>query len=114
MTTYPLSEPASIVPVTASGDADPADTGRGRLEECVAIVAAQSADRQRAMSIRMDSLDLEFGPDEIGELLQYLGAETGALGHADYGDQGRSLAVGAIDGTVNGGAFAYPSSRRRV
>ncbi|MEG8013056.1 hypothetical protein [Sphingomonas sp. 22R3R2A-7] len=79
MTTYPLSEPASIVPVTASGDLSPADIGRGTLEECVAIVAAQSADRQRAMSIRMDDLDLEFGPDEIGELLQYLGAEKPGL-----------------------------------
>ncbi len=79
MTTYPLSEPASIVPVSASGDATPADTGRGTLEECVAIVAAQSAERQRTMSIRMDNLDLEFGPDEIGELLQYLGAEKPGL-----------------------------------
>ncbi len=79
MTTYPLSEPASIVAVATSDNADPADIGRGTLEECVAIVAAQSADRQRAMSIRMDNLDLEFGPDEIGELLQYLGAEKPGL-----------------------------------
>ena len=79
MTTYPLSEPASIVPVTASGDPIPADIGRGTLEECVAIVAALSPDRQRAIAIRMDNLDLEFGPEEIGELLQYLGAEKPGL-----------------------------------
>jgi len=79
MTTYPLSEPASIVAVAASNDADLADIGRGTLEECVAIVATLSPDRQRAIAIRMDNLDLEFGPDEIGELLQYLGAEKPGL-----------------------------------
>ncbi len=86
MTTYPLSEPASIVPVAASNDDGPTEFGRGTLEECVAIVAAQSADRQRAMSIRMDNLDLEFGPDEIGELLQYLGAEKPGLSDTQIAD----------------------------
>jgi len=79
MTTYPLSEPASIVAAAASNDADPADIERGTLEECVAIVATLSPDRQRAIAIRMDNLDLEFGPDEISELLQYLGAEKPGL-----------------------------------
>ena len=86
MTTYPLSEPASIVAAAASNDADMADIGRGTLEECVAIVAAQSADRQRSISIQMDNLDLEFGPDEIGELLQYLGSEKPGLSDTQIAD----------------------------
>lgn len=37
MTTYPLSEPATIYSVDASGDATSDVLGQGTLEDCVAI-----------------------------------------------------------------------------
>ena len=79
MTTYPLSEPATIYADEAAGDATSDVVGQGTLEECVDIVAALSADQQKSVSIRMDALNLKFGPLEIGELLRFLREESGGL-----------------------------------
>ena len=79
MTTYPLSEPATIYAVDASGKVTSDVLGRGTLEDCTDIVAALSADRQRAISIQMDGLGLQFGPKEVGELLRFLHEEGAGL-----------------------------------
>lgn len=79
MTTYPLSEPATIYSVDASGAATSDVLGQGALEDCVAIVAGLSTDEQKSISIQMDGLDLQFGPKETGELLQFLREESAGL-----------------------------------
>ncbi|PZO75944.1 MAG: hypothetical protein DI640_03985 [Sphingomonas taxi] len=83
MTTYPLSEPATIYAVEACGDATSDVVGRGTLEACMDIVASLPADRQSSVSIRMDALDLKFGPQEIGELQEFLREETAGLSNGD-------------------------------
>ncbi|UZK67819.1 hypothetical protein [Sphingomonas sp. M1-B02] len=74
MTTYPLSEPATI---RATGAPDA--LGRGTLEECTEVVAGLSPEMQKSASIEMDGLDLKFGPREIGELLRFLREENAGL-----------------------------------
>ncbi|MET0373708.1 MAG: hypothetical protein ABW128_05560 [Rhizorhabdus sp.] len=86
MTTYPLSEPATIYPVDTSGDVTADILGRGTLEDCADIVAGLPADRQKAITIRMDDLGLQFGPNEVGELLRFLREETAGLSNADIAD----------------------------
>jgi hypothetical protein len=79
MTTYPLSEPATIYSVDASGDVTSDVLGRGTLEDCAEVVAGLSADQQNAISIQMDGLDLQFNPKEVGELLRFLHEEGAGL-----------------------------------
>ena len=79
MTTYPLSEPATIYSVDASGDVTSDALGQGTLEDCVEIIAGLSADRQKAISIQMDGLALQFRPKEVGELLHFLREEGAGL-----------------------------------
>ncbi len=83
MTTYPLSEPATIHAVEPSGDATSDVLGRGTLEECVDIVAGLSPDQQKSVAIKMDDLDLEFGPQEVDELLRLLREETPGLSNSE-------------------------------
>ncbi|MBC3940136.1 hypothetical protein [Sphingomonas albertensis] len=83
MTTYPLSEPATIYAVEACGDVTSDVVGRGTLEACMDIVAGLPSDQQKSVSIRMDALDLKFGPQEIGELQEFLRKETAGLSNGD-------------------------------
>ncbi|MCK8455145.1 hypothetical protein [Sphingomonas faeni] len=83
MTTYPLSEPATIYSVDASGEVTSDVLGRGTLEDCADIVAGLSADRRKAISIRMDSLDLQFGSEEVVELLRFLHEEGPGLSNGE-------------------------------
>jgi len=86
MTTYPLSEPATIHDAAPSGDTTSAAVGRGTLEECVDIVANFPADRQRSILIQMDEIDLRFAPEEIRELLAFLRAETPGISDRDIAE----------------------------
>ncbi len=79
MTTYPLSEPATIYSVDASGEVTSDALGQGTLEECIQIIAGLSADRQKAISIQMDGLPLQFGSKEVGQLLHFLHEEGAGL-----------------------------------
>ncbi len=79
MTTYPLSEPATIHATEGADDAMSDVLGRGSLEDCAYIVAGLPSDRQKVVSIRMDALDIKFEAQEIAELLQFLRAEGGGL-----------------------------------
>ncbi|RYD26676.1 MAG: hypothetical protein EOP89_06505 [Lysobacteraceae bacterium] len=86
MTTYPLSELATLYAVEAPDDATSDVLGRGTLEECADIVADLSPDRRKTVSIRMDDLDLTFGPQEIGELLEFLRSEDEGLSNTQITD----------------------------
>lgn len=79
MTTYPLSEAATIYAVKAPDDAAATVVGQGTLEECADIVSGLASDSQKAVSIEMDNLDLKFGSQEIAELLRFLREEDGGL-----------------------------------
>ncbi|MES3084899.1 hypothetical protein [Sphingomonas faeni] len=83
MTTYPLSEPATIYLENTPGDATSAAIGQGTLEECAEIVAALPADRQRSIAIQMDNLDLKFDAHDISELLRFLHEETPGLSNTE-------------------------------
>ncbi len=86
MTTYPLSEPATIYAAEPSDNATSEAAGHGTLEECVDIVAAFSTDRQKSVFIQMDDIDLKFGPREIGDLLRFLRAETPGLSNTEIAE----------------------------
>ena len=82
MTTFPLSEPATIYAGEASeGASDP--LGKGTLAECAGIVADLPLDRQQAVTIQMDDLDLRFGPAEVSELCKILSEEGPSLSNKE-------------------------------
>ncbi len=83
MTTYPLSEPATVYAVEAGDDGKLDVVGHGTLEECVDIFADLPTDRQKLLSIHMDTLDLKFGPREVSELQAFLREETAGLSNSD-------------------------------
>lgn len=83
MTTYPLSEAATVYAVEAGDDEKLDVVGQGTLEECVDIFADLPADRQKSLSIHMDTLDLKFGPREVSELQAFLREETACLSNSD-------------------------------
>jgi len=86
MTTYPLSEPATIYKVDTSDDAVAEVLERGTLEDCADIAAGLSSDEQTAITIKMDRLGLNFGPEEIIELLRFLREETKGLSNNEIID----------------------------
>ena len=80
MTTYPLSE-AATVHVNAN-DQDRV-RGRGTLAECVGLVGNLSPADRRLVRISMDSLPLKFGPREVNELVGLLAGEEAGLSNRD-------------------------------
>jgi hypothetical protein len=86
MTTYPLSEPATIYAVEGDTEAMSDVVGQGTLAECVDVVAAMSPDKQQAIFIQMDDLGLRFGPPEVAELLRFLRDESGGLSNNEIAD----------------------------
>ncbi|WP_121119949.1 hypothetical protein [Croceibacterium ferulae] len=86
MTTYPLSEPATIYAAGGSDNATSVKVGQGKLEECVDIVASMSSDEQKLISIHMDDIDLKFGPQEVDELLTYLREESSGLSNKEISE----------------------------
>lgn len=85
MTTYPLSETATVYGVKTLNDATSEVLGRGTLEECLDIVLGLSSDRRESVSIEMDDIELKFGPQEIGEILQFLREESAGLSNNEIG-----------------------------
>jgi hypothetical protein len=75
VTTYPLSEQATIF---ASKEQDTV-LGQGSLADCVEVIEAMAPEQRNAAHIRMDTLDLAFGPGEIDELLRFLRNEREGL-----------------------------------
>lgn len=86
MTTYPLSEPATIYISGGNDDDRPKVIGQGTLAECASIVSDLAPDRGKSASIQMDDLDLRFGPKEVIELLRFLREESSGLSNAEISD----------------------------
>lgn len=86
MTTYPLSELATIYTGKKLDDGAGEVVGRGTLEDCAVIVAGLSDDSQRSIFITMDDLAITFGPQEISDLLRFLREESPGLSNAEITD----------------------------
>lgn len=86
MTTYPLSEPATIYNLEGDSDAPSEVVGQGTLAECAEIVDDLASDKKGKVSIKMDDLDLRFGPEEVSELLRFLREESSGLSNTEIAD----------------------------
>lgn len=74
MTTYPMSEPATI---RAGGASDV--LGTGTLADCADQIESLSPEARKSARIVMDDIDLEFGPEEIDALMKFLREEGTGL-----------------------------------
>ena len=86
MTTYPLSEPATIyrIAVSDAGRRQGRDiVARGSLSDCAETLENWSADDRRSVAIEIDDMSLDYGPEEIEELLEFLRQEE--KGRPDLG-----------------------------
>lgn len=79
MTTYPLSEPAMILPFDAGKNAASQAIGRGTLEECACIVGDLPMDERQSVAIQMDDIDLRFDQKDVEGLLRFLHNEGSGL-----------------------------------
>ncbi|WP_375421604.1 hypothetical protein [uncultured Sphingomonas sp.] len=79
MTTYPLSEPATILPLEAGKNAASLAIGRGTLEECAGIVGDLPVDERQSIAIQMDDMDLRFDPEDVESLIRFLHNEEPGL-----------------------------------
>lgn len=86
MTTYPLSEPATIYT-----DDDSEVLGKGTLAECANIVRGLADDDRSTATIRMDNLELTFGRADIDELVRFLEHEDEGLSNKDIADIAGSI-----------------------
>ncbi|MEG3179511.1 hypothetical protein [Sphingomonas sp. LT1P40] len=78
MTTYPLSEPATIY---LADEADAA--AQGTLAECAELIEGFSSQQRTSARVEMDALDLRFDAKEIDELLRFLREECGGLSNQE-------------------------------
>ncbi|MEN2786663.1 hypothetical protein ACFOKI_01815 [Sphingomonas qilianensis] len=76
MTTYPLSEPATIY----RSDAHQSDAvvSRGSLSDCADLLQDWSTEDRAAVRIEIDDMELRYGPEQIEELLKFLREEDDA------------------------------------
>ncbi len=87
MTTYPLSEAATIYGGGIGSDI----LGKGTLAECADIVRGLSDDDRSSAAIKMDDLPLTFGPAEVNELMQFFRDEDEGLSNKDIADIAGSI-----------------------
>ena len=89
MTTYPLSEPATILRA-AEGDktSKGADEviGQGSLADCAEICENLSAAERSSLRIDMNDMDLSYGPEEIEQMLLYLRNEEAGLSNKEISE----------------------------
>lgn len=86
MTTYPLSEPATIRSRAKDSEAEsPTDdvVARGSLADCADILQARSPEERAKVEIEVDDMDLRYGPKEIEELLTFLRDESAGLSNQE-------------------------------
>ncbi|MBD8680067.1 hypothetical protein [Sphingomonas sp. CFBP 13720] len=86
MTTYPLSEPATIHAIDENGEVTGDVVGQGALEACADLVAGLPSGRQESVCIRMDAIDLAFGPTEIRDLIKFLREEDTGLSNSEIAE----------------------------
>lgn len=76
MTTYPLSEPATIYRTADQDEGSARDVvARGSLSDCAEILEDWSRTDRSSVEIEIDDMSLRYGPDEIEELLTFLREE---------------------------------------
>lgn len=76
MTTYPLSEPATIYRKADHTQGETRDiVARGSLADCAEILEDWSESDRTAAEIDIDDMSLRYGPAEIEELLTFLREE---------------------------------------
>ncbi len=83
MTTYPLSEPATIYAPEEAGARRDGVVGQGTLAECADLVEGFSPQGRKSARIEMDALELRFGPQDIDELLRFLRDESAGLSNQE-------------------------------
>lgn len=77
MTTYPLSEPATIYrKANQTGDAVRDIVARGSLSDCAEFLYSWSETDRVFIDIEIDDMALLYGPNEIEELLAFLREEA--------------------------------------
>lgn len=81
MTTYPLSEPATIYAADAENP-----VGRGTLADCAELIEGFPPQRRASARIEMDDMELRFGPEEIEELLRFLREESAGLSNQEISE----------------------------
>lgn len=86
MTTYPLSEAATIYASDDGEDAAPRRLCGGSLAECATFAQGLSANERSSALIKMDDLDLSYGFGEVAELLKFLRDEREGLSSKDIAD----------------------------
>lgn len=87
MTTYPLSEPATIYASDDQSDI----LGEGTLAECAEIVRGLADDDRSTATIKMDDLELTYGRADIDELVQFLDDEDDGLSNKEIVDIAGSI-----------------------
>jgi hypothetical protein len=87
MTTYPLSEPATIYASENQRDI----LGKGTLAECAAMFRGLLSENQSSATIKMDDLDLTYGRAELDELVRFLEQEDEGLSNKDIADIAGSI-----------------------
>lgn len=76
MTTYPLSEPATIYRTADQSEGAARDVvARGSLSDCAEILENWSSNDRASVEIEIDDMSLRYGADEIEELLTFLREE---------------------------------------
>lgn len=78
MTTYPLSEPATIYRNAGQNETNGATrevVARGSLSDCAEILDDWPETDRGTIEIEIDDMSLRYGPEEIEELLTFLREE---------------------------------------
>lgn len=78
MTTYPLSEPATIYRNAGQKELSGATrevVARDSLSDCAEILEGWSETDRALVEVEIDDMSLRYGPNEIEELLTFLREE---------------------------------------
>jgi len=87
MTTYPLSEPATVRRTTeVPSDTDSNVVMRGSLADCADFLGSWSADERATVEVELDDMDLRYDPGAIDELLTFLREESAGLSNKDIAE----------------------------
>ena len=87
MTTYALSEPATIRRTATGSDAGAGEVvTRGSLADCADVLQGWSAKDRASVLIDIDDMDLRYGPAEVEELLVFLRGESPGLSNQDIAE----------------------------
>ena len=85
MTTYALSEPATIRRIagadSAAGQTDV--VARGSLSDCADILETWSEEERATVHIDIDDMALSYGSKEIDQLLEFLRSESAGLSNQE-------------------------------